>query len=130
MERAAVMNRRAARRKGAVYGLRYHLLHIVHFEPDDAWVMTDAVMWQNVLAVATRHKLHAPILERRLLERNPDAQSVVVKRWIPVGLILMPWRLDTGLGRFADRMVARGLGCRPQQLGGDRGGVAAEQCIS
>ena len=65
------------------------------------------------------NELHAAVDQGRLLQRHPDAQGLVGKGRIPVGLVLVPGRGGPLRGRLADGMLFAPLGVRAEQLAGD-----------
>jgi hypothetical protein len=94
-----------------------------------AHVMPDAVMGHNLALVRAGNEPHAAVLERRLLERNPDAHGVVFHLVTPIRLILMPGRFRADTCRLHDRVLTAIAAFTAKQLLSDRQRIHAKESV-
>ena len=115
----AEVDRRAAGGQRAGHGL---LDQLQRLELEPVRVGVDQLVRLDAEVVAAGHELHAAVLQRGRLQRDPDAQAAVLVRRVPVGLVLVPRRRGAVLGGLADRVHASRADLVAQQLRGDPSG--------
>ena len=103
---------------------------LVHLEAVDPRVVADGVMGKHLLPVAAGYELHAAVFHRRILQGEPDAETVVLQLLLPVCLVLVPRGGAADSGRLDDGVLSLELGILPEQAPADRRGVGAEQGVA
>jgi hypothetical protein len=63
------------------------------------------VVEQRAFSVTTRHELHAPILNGRLLERHPEVYGLKNPTVSIVRMILVPMRLSLIFGGLVNGVI-------------------------
>ena len=80
-------------------------------------------------SVAAGYELHAAVFHGRVLQGEPDAETVVLQLLIPVRLVLVPRGGPADPGRLDDGVLSLELRILPEQAPADRRGVGAEQGV-
>ena len=122
MQRARVVHRAAARRQRLGHGQIAGEVAAA-FQRVQMLVAAGRAMLQHVPFVGPGDELHAAVLQRGRLQRQPDAQLLVDEVGRAEGLVLVPGRLGPAPARLEQRVLAIQRRVRPQQLARHRQGA-------